>query len=308
MGGAIGWFRAALPVTVHGSRDGGSVEALVRRPRAGRRGFCGEQLLILAAQIVVRDEVLPDHDEAAGRSARRWSRRAAASHSRAARIRQLLHGILERVDFAAGDWSQTVRTQLQRAGYSSPGRPTPSSGCVKRADPLPAVSGWRTSRRRRRSGNCRFTSPAEFSPKQLVAGAAPWHRGVRLARGVARYLTGFMDWLAGTASAGSSPTTSQLAGARARAYAAPGWRARWRSRLYLQYLLYTVALHRWLATGCRYDYDRHFGGVRYCSCAACTGLARRAGEPLACSRSAGTHAGRGLDRCLGTPVPKERAA
>jgi len=33
---------------------------------------------------------------------------------------------------------------------------------------------------------------------------------------------------------------------------------------YLQYHLYTLALHRWLAVRVReYDYDRHFGGVYY---------------------------------------------
>jgi exodeoxyribonuclease V beta subunit len=36
----------------------------------------------------------------------------------------------------------------------------------------------------------------------------------------------------------------------------------------LQYVLYTLALHRWLRfrLGSRYDYDRHFGGVRYVFC------------------------------------------
>ena len=36
----------------------------------------------------------------------------------------------------------------------------------------------------------------------------------------------------------------------------------------LQYLIYTLALHRWLhfRLGADYDYDRHFGGVRYLFC------------------------------------------
>ena len=36
----------------------------------------------------------------------------------------------------------------------------------------------------------------------------------------------------------------------------------------LQYLIYTLALHRWLRfrLGAAYDYDRHFGGVRYLFC------------------------------------------
>jgi exodeoxyribonuclease V beta subunit len=36
----------------------------------------------------------------------------------------------------------------------------------------------------------------------------------------------------------------------------------------LQYLIYTLALHRWLGfrLGAAYDYDRHFGGVRYLFC------------------------------------------
>jgi exodeoxyribonuclease V beta subunit len=36
----------------------------------------------------------------------------------------------------------------------------------------------------------------------------------------------------------------------------------------LQYLIYTLALHRWLRfrLGAGYDYDRHFGGVRYLFC------------------------------------------
>jgi len=36
----------------------------------------------------------------------------------------------------------------------------------------------------------------------------------------------------------------------------------------LQYLIYTLALHRWLRfrLGDGYDYERHFGGVRYLFC------------------------------------------
>jgi len=36
----------------------------------------------------------------------------------------------------------------------------------------------------------------------------------------------------------------------------------------LQALIYTLALHRWLRfrLGADYDYDRHFGGVRYLYC------------------------------------------
>jgi exodeoxyribonuclease V beta subunit len=37
-----------------------------------------------------------------------------------------------------------------------------------------------------------------------------------------------------------------------------------RGHYWLQYLIYTVAVHRWLGRRLRgYDYDRHFGGVRY---------------------------------------------
>jgi exodeoxyribonuclease V beta subunit len=35
----------------------------------------------------------------------------------------------------------------------------------------------------------------------------------------------------------------------------------------LQYLIYTLALHRWLRfRRADYDYDAHFGGVRYLFC------------------------------------------
>ena len=35
----------------------------------------------------------------------------------------------------------------------------------------------------------------------------------------------------------------------------------------LQYLIYTLALHRWLRfRRADYDYDTHFGGVRYLFC------------------------------------------
>jgi exodeoxyribonuclease V beta subunit len=37
-----------------------------------------------------------------------------------------------------------------------------------------------------------------------------------------------------------------------------------RGQYWLQYLLYTVAVHRWLGRRLAgYDYERHFGGVRY---------------------------------------------
>ena len=43
------------------------------------------------------------------------------------------------------------------------------------------------------------------------------------------------------------------------------------SGYHLQYLLYTVALHRWLGRRIAgYDYERCFGGSITCSCAACS--------------------------------------
>jgi len=49
------------------------------------------------------------------------------------------------------------------------------------------------------------------------------------------------------------------------AYAAPALvPAMARGHYWLQYLIYVVAVHRWLGRRLAgYDYDRHFGGVRY---------------------------------------------
>jgi exodeoxyribonuclease V beta subunit len=185
-----------------------------------------------------------------------------------------LHAMLEHLDFAAPS-ATVVRDQLARAGYppawsgeviewlgevlQAP-MPDPAGGA-----PIRLVDIERASALRELSFHL---AVREFAPRR-VAGIAAAHgvAVVELSRErLDGYLSGFIDlvfrhrgrWYV-------ADYKSNWLGADAGAYGADAVsEAMAEGDYHLQYLLYTVALHRWLRSrDPAYDYDAHFGGTLY---------------------------------------------
>jgi exodeoxyribonuclease V beta subunit len=195
-----------------------------------------------------------------------------------ARAGRCLHAIFEQIDFTQGDepLMQTTRSVLRKYGFASEWVDVVAQ-MVRRVLQVPLDPGGsvtlggvgRAQRLTELAFMYRFASLDAQALKGLLSrhgehwAAALESAAFRLGEG---FMRGFIDlafaagervylvdyksnWL------GLAPEDYGQR-ALARAMAAGGY--------HLQYLIYTVALHRylkWRRPG--YDYDRHFGGVRY---------------------------------------------
>ena len=199
-----------------------------------------------------------------------------------ARAGSCVHGILERIDFAAGDpdaWTRVVRDRLRAYGFEPAWAPVLIETLARVvATPLDDASGLRLDRiaREARVNELEFHHPLARIEGGTLArlalahgfGAGPIRDAVAQAsvRPVAGFMKGFIDciaaydgryWLFDYKTNWLGDAVDDYAADRLTAVMA-------RDAYWLQYLVYTVVLHRWLARRLPdYDYDRHVGGVRY---------------------------------------------
>ncbi|MBE7942203.1 MULTISPECIES: exodeoxyribonuclease V subunit beta [Ramlibacter] len=197
---------------------------------------------------------------------------------RGARAGETLHAVLERIDFRdRTHWPHAIATALRaRPPGGPPGTPVAAmlAGMARDvvATPLPAPGlpgGFRLDALHRRVTEMEFNLHAPGLSMERLAALMQRHGYPvpELSQPVLRgYLRGFIDLVAeqggrwwivdwksnhlGWRAADYGP--AQLA----RAMDAAGY--------HLQYLVYTLALHRWLRGRLAgYDYDTHLGGVFY---------------------------------------------
>ncbi|ROR32558.1 UvrD-helicase domain-containing protein [Inmirania thermothiophila] len=226
-------------------------------------------------------EAVADHDPEPAAPAAEDGGEGIHAFPRGAVPGSCLHAVFEAHDFAAADRAALERLcteRLRAFGLETSWTPVLADAVERTLATALDDAGLRLAGlpRARRSDEMVFHLPARVEPARLAAvlrahGAAP-HR--RLAERLAGlpwaplqgYLTGAIDlvfeadgryWIVDYKSNRLGPTAEDYTPERiARAMD---------ERLYtLQYLLYTVALHRHLARRLRgYDYARHFGGVFY---------------------------------------------
>jgi exodeoxyribonuclease V beta subunit len=248
--------------------------------RAIERGWAVSSYSAIATG---RADEQPDYDET--REPRRTppadGARSIAAFPRGARAGICLHAIFEHVDFAEADdpaLDALVDRTLRAHGFDTVWSPVVTD-TVRRtlATPLDETGTLRLAgiTRERRVDELEFYYPvADLRSEKLrallaqhgIAGAAPEHlEQIRFAP-LHGYLKGFIDlvfeahgrfyiadyksnWLGATPQDYRADVLARVMGDEA---------------YYLQYLIYTVAVHRYLHLRIPdYDYDRHFGGVFY---------------------------------------------
>jgi exodeoxyribonuclease V beta subunit len=196
---------------------------------------------------------------------------------RGARAGECLHAVFEQVDFAdPTHWPQAIanvlRTQPpQAATVDSAAWPAMVQRMLAdvTATPLPGAHSLSDISRGNRLVELEFSLPSAGLDAGQLAATLRRHGYEGGALGFARlqgYLRGFidlvyqhegrfhvLDW-----------KSNHLGWSAADYGAGPLRRAMDEQGYHLQYLLYTVALHRYLRQRLRgYDYDQHFGGVNY---------------------------------------------
>ena len=192
-----------------------------------------------------------------------------------------LHKIFESLDFTATDGAATdriVREQLQAHGFDADEFATALADCIRRTMQVPLdatrpdftlssiASGQRLTELEF-SFPLKRTAPATL--RDLFAGTGE-ELGASFARlnfdPVRGYLQGFIDLIFQfEGKFHVIDWKSNWLGNRIEDYGFDAMRREMNERLYpLQYHLYTLALHQYLALRLPgYDYERHFGGVFY---------------------------------------------
>ncbi|MGE4242847.1 exodeoxyribonuclease V subunit beta [Ramlibacter sp.] len=223
-----------------------------------------------------------DHDARVERAARSGAVPEAVADDdilrfpRGARAGETLHAVFERADFAdAASWPAAVDAALRARPPEAAARDAQQGAMALRmlgdvlATPLPG--GFRLSdvKPAKRLIELEFSlSAGGLAPQRLVAalqrhGYAPPSVSAGVLHG---YLRGFIDLVfEHEGRFHILDWKSNHLGHDARAYSAERLMGAMNEQGYhLQYLLYTVALHRWLRQRhAAYDYERHFGGVYY---------------------------------------------
>ncbi|HLK12800.1 MAG TPA: exodeoxyribonuclease V subunit beta [Candidatus Binatia bacterium] len=227
--------------------------------------------------VVSFSSLTTDQDTGAPAAAVPAGRRDAFTFPRGARAGSCLHAILERIDFAdpdAGPRRAAVEAALAAHGFEPEWTPAVLELLARVvATPLDARGVIRLDRvtRADRLDEIEFHYPlAALRPAALARllrahgiPAGPLGAPAGPVRG---YMKGFVDlvftcagryWLADYKSNWLGDTPADYAAERLPAVmAAHGY--------HLQYLIYTVALHRWLRLRLPgYAYEAHFGGVFY---------------------------------------------
>ena len=247
----------------------------VRRPV--RAGYTIASFTALVADEAERERLDFDQvDEPASESAE--MRLDAHGFPRGARAGRCLHALLEAIDFAAPD-PAIIAAKLRAFGIEERWAPVVEEWLARiLATPLDEGGGLRLARvpRERRVNELAFYYPVrsfevaglgdELARAGFGAGAFLNAAGRLPARAADGFLTGSIDCvLEHDGRYFVLDYKSNRLGDSLDAYAAPALvPAMVRGHYWLQYLIYVVAVHRWLRrrlTG--YDYDRHMGGVRY---------------------------------------------
>jgi len=228
---------------------------------------------------------MPDHDAASESVGQTFDPdlQSIAGFPRGARAGSCLHGIFERLDFTGTDpetMQRLVREQLVGHGIDAKWCEVVSD-MVRRvlATELESQSGIRLNRvsARKRLVELGFYYPlasvsAEGLSRRLLAHG--FGSGSRVGEAVRRlsfstvrgYMRGFIDLIFETGGRFYIlDYKSNWLGLRAEEYDGEHLdRVMAREGYFLQYLLYTLALHRYLRHSLPdYDYDRHFGAVFY---------------------------------------------
>jgi exodeoxyribonuclease V beta subunit len=205
-------------------------------------------------------------------------RRDVHGFPRGARAGLCLHAILEATDFVAPDRG-IIGPALATAGIEDAWTPVVGDWIERvLATPLDETAGFRldTVPRARRVDELEFYYPihgldlvalAHDLADVGFAGGAFADAAARLpSRTIEGFFKGFIDCvLAHDGRYFVLDYKSNWLGDSLDAYAAPALvPAMARGQYWLQYLIYAVAVHRWLGRRVPdYDYERHFGGVRY---------------------------------------------
>jgi exodeoxyribonuclease V beta subunit len=214
---------------------------------------------------------LPDHDEAAGGERREQGGQDLFSFPKGAAAGACLHGILEQISFSdASGREAVIEAQLARAGFAESWLPTVSRW-MDDALRTPLLPGFSLSclKDSGRVNEMAFHFPLEqlrleqFNRVLRDFGHAPLPESGGSLNGL---MTGFIDlvfcWQDRYYLADYK---SNHLGSRTEDYSPERVAAAMNEHRYdLQYLIYTVALHRFLARRLRdYSYERHFGGIFY---------------------------------------------
>jgi len=221
----------------------------------------------------------PDYDALTGEGTGTGAETGIHAFSRGARAGRCIHAIFEHIDFTdRGTWQPTVTAELLRHGFSEEWTATIAdmTGNVL-ATPLLSHPDLRLGNiaLKQRLNELEFCYPLKpFMGRDLIRllsahGAAPGLRQqvedleINLGRG---YMKGYIDlifesagrwYLADYKSNWLGPGAEDYTGDRVLAEMN-------RERYGLQYLIYALALHRFLKARLRdYDYARHLGGVFY---------------------------------------------
>jgi exodeoxyribonuclease V beta subunit len=221
----------------------------------------------------------PDYDAFTGENAETGAEAGIHAFPRGARTGRCIHAIFEHIDFTdRGTWQATVMAELSRHGFNEEWTATFADmiGNVL-ATPLLSQIDLRLGNvnLNQRLNELEFCYPLKpFAGRDLVRllaahGAAPGLRQqledlhIDLGHG---YMKGYIDLI--FESGGRwylADYKSNWLGPGAGDYTSDRLLTEMnRERYGLQYLIYTLALHRFLkARLCGYDYARHIGGVFY---------------------------------------------
>ncbi|MDD9824926.1 MAG: exodeoxyribonuclease V subunit beta [Gammaproteobacteria bacterium] len=291
-GRAAGSLRVAPLPAAHAPRQ--AVPAAAGMPPLAAREFRGRifpprEVTSFSALAWRGNAELPDYDAAFGQaadgagppSAEKAAPEDIHAFPRGARAGRCLHAVFERLDFdyrPAQVLADTVAAALAEYGYAARWAPVVGAA-VKRVLATPLAPGLRLRGipRQRRLDELEFYYPlpelaADGLRELLLAhgmGDAPAMREalgrLRFER-VRGYMKGYIDlvfeadgryYLADYKSNWLGPSPDAYAPERLAAVMA-------RESYFLQYLVYTLALHRYLRLRLPgYDYERHMGGAFY---------------------------------------------
>jgi len=227
------------------------------------------------------DAERPDHDPTRGPALPPVGARDLFGFPRGARAGTCLHAVLEKVDYAADPaaWAPVARAALRVHGYEPDWEPVVLDMVARVvATPLDAAGAVRLARvpLAARVNELEFHHPlARIDGRRLGRllldhefGTGPIRDAVARTRveSAAGFMKGFIDlvcacdgryWLVDYKSNWLGDTLDDYAAERLVPVIA-------QETYWLQYLIYTVVVHRLLRRRLPdYDYDRHVGGVRY---------------------------------------------
>jgi exodeoxyribonuclease V beta subunit len=253
-----------------------STLAARRLGRALGRGFTVASFTALIADGEALERA--DYDQHAEPPAEGAAPRDAHGFPRGPRAGRCLHAILEHADFAALDPGD-VGARLRASGIEPDWTPVVVDWLGRAlATPLDEAGRFRLAdvTRARRVDELGFYYPVAgldvpaLARRLADAGFAAGAFADAAARIPARRIDGFLRGFIDTVVEHDGryfvvDYKSNRLGDTLDAYAAAALLPEMaRGHYWLQYLIYAVAVHRWLGRRLAgYDYDRHFGGVRY---------------------------------------------